>query len=232
MSVMRKPMKPVKPMKNASRAGYTLLEVLIAMVVLMLSFLAIIAAQTSSMQGYISSRDNAAASEMAKRIVEVVRIEAQQWRDGSQPPTATSVSAAYSKTTLPPFDVQPVLPTLVADNWGGWIRLFDTPADVSFARSGIDAKLLGGRYCAFVRGGPMLSGMQNLNGAAGSGIVQMHVAIVYPGATASLTTCGEGAGGIDPAAIDDGKGLMGETLESTGLRVNYFAFNIASRDYL
>ena len=212
------------------RAGYTLLEVLIAMVVLMLSFLAIIAAQTSTMQGYISSRDNAAASEMARRIVGVVRAEAQQWRTSAQPPTTLNV--AYEDSVLPPFDVQPVLPAIVNSNWGGWISLFDSPATITFARSGVDEKLLGGRYCAFVRGGPMASGLQNLNGEAGSGIVQMHVAVVYPGPTATLTTCGTGDGGIDPSLIDDGKGLMGSSLESLGLRVNYFAFNIASRDYL
>jgi hypothetical protein len=93
-----------------------------------------------------------------------------------------------------------------------WQRLFDQPASLSFANSLDNADLVGGRFCAWVRGG-------DLNAAVGgTQALQVQVAVVYPGAFGSLNDCRS----VNVVNLDNtGDAYPGESLEEAGLRVAY-----------
>ena len=59
--------------------GFTIVEILVAIVVTMIGFAAIFQMQIGSMQGNITAREMAAATNLAERYVETLRRDAYQW---------------------------------------------------------------------------------------------------------------------------------------------------------
>jgi len=208
-------MKKMRP-----QSGYTLMEVLIAMVVLMLAFVALISVQTNALQGYISARDNTDAAELGRRVVELLTIEALQWRGtssysgGSAP---YSGEEPFSATSTPVADI-------VSNEWT-WVKLYDKPVSPEMSSESDNGNFLGGKLCAFARGGKMdvnlPSGTTDFTPA-----LQLQVAVVYPGPHATLTSCDD----VTTANLDNGSdSYPGESLEAEGLRVQHFATIVQPR---
>ncbi len=201
--------RPLQRLKNSR--GYTLVEILIAMTVLMISFLAIIAVETSTLQGYISARNATEAAEMGRRITDMLHVEGQAWRVQPDQPFGPT-SGAYASATSP-FDgtTRPLLS--VSQTQWVWFSLFTQPVSLNFANSLDDPNITGSRFCAWVRGG-------RLGGAtATTQAIQVQVAVVYAGSYGSLSSCSD----VPVGSLDaSGDSFPGESLETLGLRASYF----------
>lgn len=209
------------------------MEVLIAMVIMSIGFLALIQVQLGALNGYISARDNTEASELARRIAEMLDVEAAQWRDGGildggGNVTLTVVPYADGGSDTP-FDVDAPL-ALAAATPGAWIRLFENPSTVRFGREGMSTasayQFVPGRYCAYVKGG-LSSGSANT--------IQAQIAVVYPAPKTVQIACPE-ADSL-PADLDDvGSSVSGSpappALEGVGFRVVYYGTLVARRRHL
>lgn len=200
--------------EKTAQGGYTLMEIMIAILILAIGFLALIAVQLGALNGYVSARDNTEATEVGRRISELVRVQGLQWRTGNY----STGSAAYTGSETP-FDVAD--PIEEADS-GGWVRLFDTPVDARLSRRGFDTNHVGGRYCAFIRGG-------NLPGGNNS-VKSYQIVVVYPAATAVLKDCDAD---INTADLDDvGSTTTAPALEQKGLRANFLGTVVNRRSWL
>ena len=132
---------------NAS--GFTLLEVIIAFALLMLGFVASMALQIGTLNGWSAARDATDAADVARKTLDILRIEAEQWRDnqgaGPNPSLSGSVSAAPFNvigTNFEPFAgfSNPLVELEAVGPWN-WVML--TPRPVNGALSGqVDLSLI------------------------------------------------------------------------------------------
>lgn len=199
-----------------SQAGYTLLEVMIAILILTIGFLALIAVQLGSLNGYVSARDNAQGTEVGRGLIEIAKTQALQWQKG----TYSSGSDPYA-TDTPTDNTDPL--GVIAGGGSTWTPMFNTPANVAMFRKSVDANLTGGKFCAYMRG-------NQLAGAPDNSTYQVQVAVVYPGPNAKLNDC---VNDITLTDLDDvGSGTAPPTLEAQGYRVDYFASVIVRRSFL
>jgi hypothetical protein len=194
------------------------MEIMVAILILAIGFLALIAVQLGALNGYISARDNTEATEVGRRIAELVRVQGQQWKAN----TYAGASAAYSGSHTP-FRTAISDPIQAADGASGWVRLFDEPVDVRLNRTEFDSDHVGGRHCAFIRGG-------DLPGAADGSVKTYQIAVVYPAANATLNSCEDdiATGDLD----DPGSPTSPPPLEQQGLRANFFGTVVTRRSWL
>lgn len=196
-------------------AGYTLLEILIAIVIIGIGFLALIAVQLGALRGFVSARDNLQATEMARRVANIIQAQGQQWMTGTW-----SGNTAYDG--LGPFDETDPIGAAITGS-GAWVPLYDDPADFATGRPALDTNYIGGKFCAFVRGGPM-------TGAIDGSVLQFQIAVVYPNATAKLTDC------LTDITLTDldvvGSATTVPALEAKGLRASYYGTVVVRRSFL
>ena len=216
-------------MKRArSDAGFTLIEVMIAVSVFSVGMMAVAALELIALNGYTSSRDQARSSEIAQRVVSLMKIEALNW----------GVSGAQKVDSLKPLYtgssslVAESLLKRVANNDWVWQVITPTPVDEQ-----LDAGVGNhGRYCVYVRGGYMEQAIGSTTDASGdvdsSPMIQAQVAVVAPGPTATLTgtnACGTLATlcGANYDVLLNPAGAQTE-LETCGMRVVHAATLIRS----
>lgn len=198
---------------NPTESGYTLLEVMIAIVIIGIGFLALIAVQLGALRGYISARDSLQSAEAGRRVAEIVQAQGEQWVQGEW-----AGSAAYGG--VGPFDAADPIGQAVLS--GTWVSLFEQPSDLAANRPAIHPEHLGGKFCAFLRGGEM-------PGAITDSVLQFQIAIVYAGPNATLNECAQ----INTADLD----IVGSTttppaLEALGLRASYYGTVVVRRSHL
>lgn len=207
---------PSRPRPRRHGAGFTLVELLIAMLILAIGIMAILQMQFSSMGSAMISRDNANASDIAQRVLDVMRVESMQWRQGSI--TSDVGGKAFAGTA---FKSEPVLTDVEAGAWG-WVKLFDNPVDPRLTTTGP------ARYCAYARGGYLEAGE----------VFTVQIAVVFPSANNAFpaadtpppaTVCPDyGAGKLD----DSMDPLNANSLQLEGFKVQFFGSQIYRRDYL
>ncbi|MFP4598269.1 MAG: prepilin-type N-terminal cleavage/methylation domain-containing protein [Persicimonas sp.] len=195
-------------MRSARRGGFTLVELLISMLILAIGIMAVLSMQFTALGGAMLSRDNSNASDVARRMMQVMRSESQQWRQND---LMGSISqSAYDDSA---FKASPVLASVV-DGGESWVSLFDQPLDARLSTRGA------ARYCAYSRG---------YSPGPDSGVYQIQVAVVFPSANESFegNKCrGYGTDELDPELAPE------DSLQMQGLRVQYFGTQIARRGHL
>jgi hypothetical protein len=194
-----------------------LVELLIAMLILAIGIMAILQMQFSSMGSAMISRDNSNASDIAKRIFDVMRAESVQWRTGT---IANDVDTAAFNGTA--FISSPVLAAVDGGGWNSWTRLFANPVDPRLTTTGTT------RYCAYARGGYLEAG----------DVFTVQIAVVFPSANKSFpasnnappaTQCPQYAAGKLDASMDP---LDNNSLQMEGYKVQFFGSHIYRRGYL
>lgn len=221
--------------------GYSLLEVMISMLILGIAFLALIATQFGSLNGYVSARDTLEAAEIGRRTAEILHIQGSQWvenvdgdADPATPPTYSGVPV-YAAGAPTPFDATDPIQDILDAN-GEWLPLVNVPVDGRFNRriAAISDNHVGGRFCIYAKGAPMASAFENFGGGDVVAALRFQIAVVYPGARVALTDCTFG-GPVQAADLDDvGDRVAGTPppLELEGLRVSYFGTLVVRRAYL
>ena len=206
-----------------SDAGFTLTEVMIAVSVFSVGMMAVAALELIALNGYTSSRDQARSSEIAQRVVSLMKIEALNWGvSGSN--KVDSLKPLYTGSTSLVADS--LLKTVANNNWA-WQVVTPTPVDEQ-----LDAGVGNhGRYCVYVRGGYMEQAIGSTTNAVGdldsSPMIQAQIAVVAPGPTATLTgnnACGElpSTCGANYDVLLNPMGAQNE-LEVCGMRVVHAA---------
>jgi type IV pilus modification protein PilV len=208
-------MRKHKAQPEQGAAGFTLVEIMIAMLILAIGIMATLSMQFTALGGAAEARDNTNASEVAKRVLHIMRIEAQGWRNG----TISSDLASQPTYKDVAFENTPLIQNTVSNNWA-WTRVFATPVDVRLSDAG------NRRYCAYTRGGYM-------DGEPATGVAKLQIAVVYPGANESYPDGECFATGdtiisdkLDPALTAE------NSLQIDGFRANYFGGVITRRGYL
>ncbi len=201
--------EPTRP----TEAGFTLVELLIAMLILAIGIMAVMQMQFSSLGGAVISRDNTNASDVARRIIDVLRVEANQWRSGTVDNDVDTAAFANSA-----FATTPVLPAVDGANW---TSLFDEPVDVRLTANG------NRRYCAWAKG----EYLEN------NRVLAVQIAVVFPSANNTFappdnTSTGcqaiDAASQLDAAKADDDT----DSVQMAGFRVQYFGSHIIRQDHL
>jgi prepilin-type N-terminal cleavage/methylation domain-containing protein len=190
------------------RAGFTLVELLISMLVLAIGIMAVLAMQFTALGSSMISRDNANAADIAQRVMHIIRVEGQQWRNAN---LAIDVSkAAYDESA---FSSSPLLPNIVGS---GFTSLFTEPLDARMSTRGVT------RYCAFGRADEMTTDLYHI-----------QIAVVFPAANGVIADddCAALTGefDLDPSLnpVDDRTHA-----QRNGYRVQYFDTHIARRGHL
>lgn len=145
------------------RDGFTLVEIVIALLILAMGMMAALSMQFSALGGAGASKDLAVASDLSHRIVHIMNIEAQQWRNGRIGDSVKDAAFDWDHGTIL---------RIAEQSNGEWERIFDEPVDARLSASGNQ------RYCAYVRG----DYMRNLrsSGTREENKFRAHVAVVYP----------------------------------------------------
>ncbi|MGM0557984.1 MAG: type IV pilus modification PilV family protein [Myxococcota bacterium] len=208
-------MRTTNSTSETGRAGFTLVEILIAMLILAIGIMATLSMQFTALGGAAEARDNTNASQIGKRVLHVMRTEAQAWRNGTISADLAS-QPAYKDVK---FENTPLLQNTVGNNWA-WTRVFSEPVDVRLSDSG------NRRYCAYTRGGYM-------EGNAASGVAKLQIAVVYPGANETFPD-GECFATGDSIISDqlDPSLAAEDSIQIEGFRANYFGGVITRRGYL
>lgn len=198
--------------------GFTLMEIMISMLILAIGIMATLSMQFTALGGVSEARDNTNASEVGKRVLSIMRAEAQGWRTG----TISGDLASQKTYQDAAFDNTPILQATVDNTGWAWTRVFSVPVDARLSTSG------NGRYCAYTRGGYM-------DGSASTGVVKLQIAVIYPGANETFpdgecfeTGDDEVATSLDPSLAPDAT----NSLQLKGFRANYFGGVITRRGYL
>ncbi len=216
-------MKKQHTRKTMSRAGFTLIEVMIAVSIFSVGMMAVAALELIALNGYTSSRDQARSSEIAQRMISIMKVEALNW----------GVSGDNKVNALRPIyagdsslNADSLLRMIATNDWD-WQVVTPTPVDEQL-NAGVGNH---GRYCVYVRGGYMEQAIGATTDASAnldsSPMIQAQVAVVAPGPTATLTgpnacnelqsTCGPGVEVLLNPAGDQLE------LEACGMRVVHAA---------
>lgn len=202
---------PRRPAGRSSRAGFTLVELLIAMLILAIGIMAILQMQFSSMGSAMISRDNANSSDLAQRMLDVMRTESVQWRNGSI--GAQVATPAYNDLPVVSANT-PLLATVEGAGWG-WTSLLPNPVDSRLTTTGNT------RYCAYGRGGYLEAGE----------VFTVQLAVVFPSANNAFPAAGcpnFNAADLD-ASMDP---TDAASLQMDGYQVQFFGSQIFRRAYL
>ena len=78
--------------------GFTLMEIMIAMLILAIGIMATLSMQFTALGGVSEARDNANASEVGKRVLHIMRSEAQLWRRGAISLTRSRPSSSSNRS--------------------------------------------------------------------------------------------------------------------------------------
>lgn len=221
-----------------NQRGYSLLEVMISMVVLGIAFLAIIATQIGTLNGYVSARDSLQAAELGRRTVEILKIQGSQWITNFDDSDASTVDTfnpvdVYDSSGVTPFDEANPIATMLASATAAWIPLVNDPVDGRFMRTSVNANHLGGKYCIFAKGADIAPQFDDFGGDPVAASIRFQVAVVYPGSRASLTDCTS----ITEAQLNNvgdptATPFVPPPLETAGLRVSYTGGILVRRAHL
>ncbi len=195
-------------MRSTRRGGFTLVELLISMLILAIGIMAVLSMQFTALGGAMLSRDNSNASDVARRMMQVMRSESQQWRQNAL--VGQTLQPAYDESA---FNVSPILSS-VANGGGGWVNLFSQPLDARLSTRGA------ARYCAYSRGS---------SPGPDTGVYQIQVAVVFPSANENFSQnkCPDyGSDKLDPELAAE------DSLQMEGMRVQYFGTQISRRGHL
>jgi len=148
--------------------GFTLVEVLVAALLFAIGMIALVAMELSALGGYASARDLSKGTQVGQRVLQIARLEAQQWRQNTD---LSNVEFPYHDTTTSDNAMTNVDGSLLqmADSWT-WERVFTQPVDERLTTTGAQ------RFCVYVRGGSISSGS-----SAGGAKRRVQVAVVYAG---------------------------------------------------
>lgn len=149
---------------HRTSAGFTVIEILIAVVVSSVGFAAVFAMQLGSMQGNISAREMAAATNLAESTVARLRHEAYTWTADERPNSPILGVAPETWHSLTP---QPVDHNNLAYRNGG-------------ANDGVSSPLARQRFCIHYWIGP--------NSPQLSGVLTLRVRVIWPTATLDPST--------------------------------------------
>ena len=213
----------------AAQQGFTLVEVLIASFLFAVGMVAAMAMQYTALGGYTNARDLTNATDLSERVIELMKAESQQWRQGD--PKAAISSPVYATATDNKFMNTPLVATI--DSSGSrteWQSVFTEPVDSKMSTSGAR------RFCAYVRGGEL----KDSSMSGGTGIFQIQVVVVYPGSEKTFPGAGSSApfGKCDKAVVKDHLNPPKRTstdpapLELNGYRGVYMGTQIVLRRYL
>jgi prepilin-type N-terminal cleavage/methylation domain-containing protein len=212
-----------------SRRGFTLVEVLIASFLFAVGMVAAMAMQYTALGGYTGARDLTNATEMAERVISIMKAESQQWRSG----TAKSVGFKSVYATSDTYFMNMPLMQTLADSGSRttWYSVFSEPVDSRMSDAGAR------RFCAYVRGGEMDDSSMKNNG---TGIYQIQVVVVYPGDERAFPEASNSStpfGVCDKDAVKDElnppkRGSGPSDLELEGYRGVYMGTQIVERRYL
>ena len=175
--------RQMKTMIPKGEQGFTLLEVMVAVSVFSVGMMAVAALELVALNGYSSARDQARGSEIARRVISIMRVEAINWGvrgddlvDNLQPVYSSGAPIGGSSS---------LLRTMVDNAWA-WESVNPDPVDVRLE----SAAATHGRYCVFVRGdykAPVLADSSDPTSAPVSAkMIQAQVAVVSPGPTNTL----------------------------------------------
>jgi type IV pilus modification protein PilV len=208
-------------LKTGTR-GFTLVELLVAMLILAIGIMATMSMQFSSLAGAMISRDNSNASDVAQRVMQIMRVESQQWRTGNSvggvAPAYDATGRSYVASSANSFLESAVGAAPAVNGWDQWTSLFTNPVNTRLTTEGA------ARYCVYVRGGAV-----NATGR----LLIVHVAVVFPSANqvfANNTCLAANAiqAQLDPTML----ATNDASLQMMGYRVQYFGTQISRKDYL
>jgi type IV pilus modification protein PilV len=202
-----------------ARAGFTLIEVLIAMLILAIGMMAALSMQFTALGGAVAARDTANATDVAQRMLHMMRVESQQWRDQdiSQSNMTDPVFADFTDSSL--------LTTVDDSSWE-WQPVFSSPVDARLTEGG------NARYCAYVRGGYL---NRDDAGLTDNSVLQVQVAVLYPaGGQIFGDDCpGDGSTLVDIANMEPGVDPTDDdSIERAGFRAIYLGSTLTRRGWL
>lgn len=185
--------------------GFTLVEILVAAAILSIGIAAALAVQWNALSGYTQSRDTSHAARIGRQLIEIMRVESQQWGASTDDVTSAVSTKAFSNSN---FSVNPLLGSAP----GGWTSVFTEPVDIRLNTTGNT------RFCAYIRGKQDTSNYD---------MVKVHVAVVFPksGTNWSGGTC-------DTSITSDLDAASPNTLELTGYSAVYMGTVISRRDFM
>jgi prepilin-type N-terminal cleavage/methylation domain-containing protein len=194
----------------AGRAGgFTLVEVMVASLLLAVGMMAALAMQYTALNGFINSRDLTNASEIGERIISLMRVESQQWREEGD---LTNVVTPYDHQGAGYFKHDSMLGT-ISDNEWDWQTIFSEPVDPRLSDAGPR------RYCVYARG-EMIDDPDQAGPGSATGMLRVQIAVVFPSSERSFpSTSNSGpAGSCDGklASGDDVSDLLNPPLRSSG----------------
>ncbi len=201
---------------EASAGGFTLVELLVAMLILAIGIMAALSIQFTALGGAMASKDNTTAADVARRVINVMRVDSQQWRKKTI--AATVVNATYANSS---FKSSPLLASVSTD-WT-WVSLFSAPVDTRLTTYG------NARYCAYARGHYFTSTKHTTKD-----IFQVHIAVVYPGPNKQIpdADCDTLLASIKDKLVPGREPTDNNSIQQDGYRVEYFGTEITRRGYL
>ncbi|MFB6264296.1 MAG: prepilin-type N-terminal cleavage/methylation domain-containing protein [Bradymonadaceae bacterium] len=157
--------------QTRGRAGFTLVEVMVASLIFAVGMLGVLAMQYQALSGYTFSRDLTGATQVGRRVVEFMKAESHHWRQHKSLTQKGKFEPVYKKKSG--YWHHDSLLRAVVDNAWTWQSVFTEPVDIRLSDAGAR------RYCVFLRGDELQDPKKA--GSASTGIVQVQVAVVFPG---------------------------------------------------
>lgn len=158
----------------ADQRGFTLVEILVASLLFAIGMMAAMAMQYSVLGGFANTRDMTNATQVAERVVHLMKMESQQWRDTTQIANANLVPSYSNANTNDKLwsgsSDEAILERAVTS--AGWQPVFREPVDARLTKAGMR------RYCVYVRGNQMQNNASS--SGQGLGLAQIQVAVLYP----------------------------------------------------
>jgi hypothetical protein len=243
--VPREDMKTNPLKKKTKRSiggdGFTVLEIIIAFSVLMIGFVASMALHLGSLNGWSASQDTSDGSEIARRTLEILRIEADQWRAaGTDPSIGASILAdsyIVDITGSSPFHTTPrPLRAIEAAGAWEWVQLTDAPINNMMSESTEDATIIGGRFCVFARGDYIVPQVPQLPMGSTSPFFAVHIAVVSllaGGVGGQMPNCNViQEDNLDTEGTNSYDKFMGAVMWAGGFRTTYLSGLITRAEHL
>jgi len=186
--------------RHAGRRGFTLVEVMVAGLIFAFGMMAAVAMQYTALDGFSNTRDLTNASEIGTRLIDVMNLESQQWRNSGD---LSSISSVYGGSGY--WETGSILSTVNSSSWQ-WKPVFSQPVDVRFSDGGAR------RYCAYVRGGLLNDPQQ----PGSSGMLRVQIAVAYPSSKRVFPGASSGGQNAAPYGLCDGGNLPGSIEVPTG----------------
>ncbi|MFB6351728.1 MAG: prepilin-type N-terminal cleavage/methylation domain-containing protein [Bradymonadaceae bacterium] len=215
--------------------GFTLVEVLVATLLFAIGMIAVMAIQFSALGGYTSARNVTQATQVGRRVIQMMRMESQAWQGSSSPEFPYNHDMdGDGNADFDDSQGDAILSKVSGSNHWKWNRVFVRPVDTRMTTLGAQ------RFCVYVRG-------EEFTLTSGRSVRRTHVAVVYPGASGKVAdsagkcvkngssiTIGTGGGTKKVTLTDklefDGNGVI--KAERKGFRVVFLAAIVERRAHL